>query len=363
LKASRLLSVLMLLQTRGRLTACALAEELEVSERTILRDIDQLSAAGVPVWGDRGRCGGFQIREGWRTQLTGMTEPEATALMLAGMPLAAKDLGVGAAAASARFKLLASLPSEWQEQADRVGARLYVDPVDWYRARDESVYLKEVAQAVWHGTRIKVMYKSWRGPSKRELDPLGLVLKGGAWYLIAFSKSDTQTRTYRIASIDAITTLPGIVKRPRKFNLAQYWQASSKRFEADLLKHRLTVYASPRAVNWLKNERMISHMASEAPTVGDDQVDADSTQAVHPPKAIKGWRTVIIEVESIERGARLVLNYAGELIVLEPLSVLEKVNELVRTALELNNLNQESAEIKFKKLVRISLAKNLQQNS
>src|SRR5947209_6268105 len=117
MKASRLLSILMLLQARGRMTAAALARATEVSERTILRDIDQLSAAGVPLWGERGRQGGFQLREGWSTRLTGMTEAEAGALLLAGLPGPATELGLGAAAASARLKMIASLPSGWREQA------------------------------------------------------------------------------------------------------------------------------------------------------------------------------------------------------------------------------------------------------
>jgi len=138
----------MLLQSRGRMTAPALAQAMEVSTRTILRDIDQLSAAGVPLWGERGRQGGFRLREGWSTALTGMTEPEANALLLAGLPGPATELGLGAAAASARLKLVASLPSEWREQADRVGTRLHVDPIDWYRAPDTPKHLREVADAV-----------------------------------------------------------------------------------------------------------------------------------------------------------------------------------------------------------------------
>jgi predicted DNA-binding transcriptional regulator YafY len=136
---------------------------MEVSERTILRDIDQLSAAGVPLWGARGRQGGFQLREGWSTQLTGMTEPEAHALLLAGLPGPATELGLGAAAASARLKMVASLPSGWREQADRVGQRLHIDSVDWYRAQDAPKFLREVADAVWRARRIEVRYESWKG--------------------------------------------------------------------------------------------------------------------------------------------------------------------------------------------------------
>jgi predicted DNA-binding transcriptional regulator YafY len=201
MKSSRLLSILMLLQAHGRLSAPALARTLEVSTRTILRDIDQLSAAGVPLWGERGREGGFQLREGWSTQLTGLTEPESQALLLAGLPAAATDLGLGAPAASARLKMVASLPAEWREQAGRVGARLHVDPVDWYRAKETPEFLRDMAQAVWQARRVAVRYESWRGQTERQLEPLGLVLKAGTWYVAARVQGQVAVRTYRLAAV------------------------------------------------------------------------------------------------------------------------------------------------------------------
>ena len=134
MRASRLLSILMLLQTRGRMSATSLAAELEVSARTILRDVDQLSAAGVPIWADRGRDGGFVLQEGWRSGLTGLTENEANALSLAGLPTVATALGLGNASATAHLKMLATLPDALREDATRVSARLHIDPIDWYRA-------------------------------------------------------------------------------------------------------------------------------------------------------------------------------------------------------------------------------------
>ncbi|MCA3833024.1 MAG: HTH domain-containing protein, partial [Burkholderia sp.] len=171
MKASRLLSIMMMLQARGRMTAPALAEALEVSERTILRDIDQLSTAGVPIWGDRCRNGGFQLRDGWSTDLTGLTEHEAHALILAGLPGPASELGLDGMAASARLKMMASLPPGSREQADRVASRLHIDTVDWYRAQETPEFLREVADAVWGAYRIDVKYQSWRGVSRRTLEP------------------------------------------------------------------------------------------------------------------------------------------------------------------------------------------------
>jgi len=313
MKASRLLSILMLLQARGRLTAEALARAMEVSTRTILRDIDQLSAAGVPLWGERGRQGGFQLREGWSTQLTGMTEPEANALLLAGLPGPATELGLGAAAASARLKMVASLPSGWREQADRVGERLHIDPIDWYRAQDTPKFLREVADSVWHARRLRVHYESWRGAAWRELEPLGLVLKAGAWYLVARQVGRTDARTYRLASLLDLKAGSRTFKRPRGFDLARTWQESAQRFEAELRKLQVQLRASPRGLSWLRNARI--------------------PVQVLPGAALRGWQEVLMPIESVEQGARQLLSYGAEVEVLAPDALrAELVAQLARVA-------------------------------
>jgi predicted DNA-binding transcriptional regulator YafY len=303
MKASRLLSILMLLQARGRMTAAALAQVLEVSQRTILRDVDQLSAAGVPLWGERGQKGGFQLREGWSTRLTGLTEPEADALLLAGLPGPATELGLGAAAASARLKMVASLPSAWREQAARVGERLHLDPVDWYRAQDTPRFLREVADAVWHERRLSVDYESWRGPVRRELEPLGLVLKAGAWYLLASSVGREGVRIYRLASLRGLTSSPRTFRRPRRFDLARTWQESAARFESELRSLRVRVRLSPRGLVWLRNARL-----QAAPLPAEP-----STASPRP-----AWQEASLFVESIEQGARTLLGFGPEIEVVEP---------------------------------------------
>ena len=316
MKASRLLSVLMLLQARGHMTAPALAAALEVSERTILRDIDQLSAAGVPLWGDRGRNGGFQLRAGWSTQLTGMTEPEANALLLAGLPGAATELGLGAAAASARLKLVASLPNEWREQADRVGARLHIDSVDWYRGQETPVYLRELADAVWNGFKIKIKYESWNGVVDRELEPLGLILKAGVWYIAARAINETKVRTYRVSNVLKLHASRKYFKRPAKFELANYWQESAKRFEAELYRRQAKIRVSPRAMKWLLNARTKVTVLPPENRRKKDEAD---------------WKNVLMHIESIEHGARQLLAFGGEIEVLEPPELRATMTENART--------------------------------
>ncbi len=306
MRASRLLSILMLLQSHGRMTAGALAGAMEVSERTILRDIDQLSAAGVPLWGERGRSGGFQLREGWSTQLTGLTEPEANALLLAGLPSAATELGLGAPAASARLKMVASLPAPWREQAARVGERLHIDPIDWYRAQDTPQFLRQAADAVWRGRCVKLRYQSWRGASQRELEPLGLVLKAGAWYLAARGAGHDDVRTYRLASVLDLDVGTRAVRRPRGFDLARWWRESSVRFESGLRRLQARVRLSARGMGWLANARL--------PYVAVPGADAGE---------------VLLAIESIEHGARQLLAFGAEVEVIEPQALR---NEVLRQA-------------------------------
>ncbi len=296
MQASRLLSILMLLQARGRASAPELARTLEVSERTILRDIDQLSAAGVPVWGERGRNGGFRLREGWSTQLTGLTAQETDALFLAGLPGPATELGLGQAAASARLKLVAGLPQAARAQAERALARLHVDPVDWYRAPDAPRGLREVAQAVWDARVLRMRYAGWNATREHEVEPLGLVLKAGAWYLVARSVRSRHVATYRLANILEMEVGTRAFRRPRGFDLAVYWQQSAARFEAGLRRIEARVRFSTRGMAWAGNDRL---------AVTWLRTTARGAEA-------KVW------IESIEDGARRLLAFGDEVVVLDP---------------------------------------------
>ena len=303
MKASRLLSIMMLLQARGRMTAPALARTLEVSERTILRDIDQLSTAGVPIWGEQGRNGGFQLREGWSTDLTGLTQDEARALLLAGLPGPATELGLGGMASSARQKMIASLHPDLREQADRVASRLHVDAVDWYRAQETPQFLRDAANAVWNSHRIEVKYESWRGMSRRELEPLGLVLKAGVWYLIARIAGKPGALTFRLANIQEFKSSSRRFKRPVRFDLARYWRDAVDRYETDLYRLTAHIAVSPRGESWLANARV-----KTAPVLhgaGSAAVPA-------------GWKEFLVPIESIEHGARKLLGYGAHVKVVGP---------------------------------------------
>lgn len=301
MRASRLLSILILLQMRGRLSAEALAEEFEVSVRTIYRDVDQLSAAGVPIYAERGRAGGFQLHDGYRTKLTGFTAQEADALLLSGVGAAAQDLGLGPDLAAAQLKLLASLPPESGASAERVSARFHLDPNNWYTRADASDVLKPLAAAVWSERRVRIRYESWKDVVERTLDPLGLVLKGGVWYLVAAVKG--APRTYRVSNIQELQTLEAAFTRPRRFNLARYWKDWSKDFEKRLLKSHAMIDVSPTGRRLLRDTNAAAH---------------EALVAENKPSKPEGWVRARVPIESIDLAKRQFLHLGAEIKVVEP---------------------------------------------
>lgn len=301
MRASRLLSILMLLQMRGRTSAEALAREFGVSVRTIHRDIDQLSAAGVPVYAERGRDGGFDLLEGYRTRLTGMTEAEAGALPFTGILGAAAELGIGADVAAAQLKLLAALPPDKSATAARVATRFHFDPALWYRRAEAIDLLPDLAAAVWRERRIRIDYESWKGAVARALDPLGLVLKSGQWYLVA--AADGAPRVYRASNIRSLTILDAKAARPAKFDLARFWTGWANDFEARLLTGRATIRITTEGLRLLKE----THAAAA------EAVDAERSRA-----APDGWISAEIPVEKTAVAVRQLLRLGAEVEVLRP---------------------------------------------
>jgi predicted DNA-binding transcriptional regulator YafY len=243
MRASRLLTILMILQTRGRTSAETLAEELEVSVRTVYRDIDQLSAAGVPVYAETGRNGGFALLDGWKTRLNGLTAPEARALFFSGLPGPAGELGLGDEAAAAELKLLAALPADWQAEARRMSSRFHLDPRGWFQPGHKPEFLKLVAEAVWAETRLSIRYQSWKEVRDRIIEPLGLVLKGGVWYVVAQRVGNA--RTYKLSQILTLHPTGETFSRPKDFDLPRYWAESTKQFERDIYIGTARVRAGP----------------------------------------------------------------------------------------------------------------------
>ena len=312
MRASRLLSLLMLLQSRGRVSAQALAQALEVSVRTIHRDVDELSAAGVPIWADRGRLGGFQLQPGWRTRVDGLTAPEAQAMFLGGLPGPAAELGLGEAMASAQLKLLAALPEGWREDARRVSARFHLDPIDWYRGPSATDHLPAIAQAVWNERRLAMRYESWKGEVRRSVDPLGLVLKAGVWYLAA--RVGNGVRTYRLSNILELEVGDESFERPPDFDLAAWWLASTRRFEKELAVDTAQLRVSAAGMKALRDLGAAVAQAAEASASEADEA---------------GWRRVTIPIESIAHAAQQVLRLGAQAEVLKPAALRRELLERI----------------------------------
>lgn len=267
MRASRLVSLLLLLQHRGRITASDLAEELEVSVRTIYRDLEALSAAGVPVYAEPGRNGGCRLVDGYRTRLTGLTAQEAKALFAAGVPGPVGDLGLGTVLGAAQLKLLAALPPDLAERATDAQRRFHVDAPDWYRGGRNDAHLADLAAAVWDDQRVVVLYRrpEEAEPAPRRLDPLGLVCKAGKWYLVA--RRDGDLRTYRVSRVHEVTRLDERFERPRDFDLARFWAESVAEFEAIVPGVQVLLDATERGVaelSWVVQRSASTLLSEEA---------------------------------------------------------------------------------------------------
>ena len=229
MKADRLLSVLLLMQARGRVTERELAERLEVSQRTIHRDLEALSASRVPVTALRGSQGGWELAKGWRTQVPGLDESELRALLMA-QPRVVGHPRLAAAAESALNKLMAALPGPMREQAAAMRERLHIDPTGWWQTGEDLSMLSIVQDAVARERQLAFDYVRADGQrSARTVDPLGLVAKGTSWYLVA--RGGTGLRTFRVSRMTGATVLASGFDRPAKFNLAAYWARATAELE------------------------------------------------------------------------------------------------------------------------------------
>ena len=318
MRASRLVTLLLLLQTRGRMTAAQLSEELEVSERTIHRDVDALSEAGVPIYAERGPHGGVQLVEGYRTRLTGMTADEAEAVFLSGLPGPAAELGLGTVVTAARLKVLASLPAELRTRASRLVERFYLDAAGWFQASDPVPHLAAVAESVWESRRLWVEYERGDSRVERVLEPLGLVLKAGIWYAVA--SVEGEIRTYRLSRVSAARPLDERFERPAAFDLASHWTESIAAYERGVPRIDVTVRVHPDRLGTLGD--LAGHQALDAAT---------RLEGADPD----GWTRLLIRLDwSPREASERLLGMGGDLEVLSPPEVRDQLVELARGVLE-----------------------------
>jgi predicted DNA-binding transcriptional regulator YafY len=266
-----MMALLLHLQVRGRAGGRELARHLEVSERTVQRDVEALVAAGVPVRSTRGPAGGYVLDGGYRTRLTGVGLDEAGALAFLGLAGPADQLGLGELLEGARVKVWASLTGEARDRARRSAERFHLDPVRWYGTPEPVPCLTTLADAVWRDRLVRVTYQRRGRPATRVLTPLGLVLAAGDWYLMALR--DGERRTYRVSRVREAEVLDGAAARPDGFDLAGSWARARRELEDESATAvEVTVRVAPRALPRLR--RLVPvHGQHRVPLTTDTEVE------------------------------------------------------------------------------------------
>ena len=310
MRADRLLSILLLLQVHRRLTARELAERLEVSQRTIYRDMMALSVAGIPVVTERGVGGGCFLLEGYQTNLTGLNESEIKTLFLSKPSRLLADLGLRQASEAALIKLLAALPAMQRRDAEYVRQRIHIEAAGWNPSEENVSLLPTLQEAIWQERKLRFSYQRSDGTIVEQLvEPLGLVAKGSVWYLMAAIGGEIYT--YRVSRVQSAEVTEQPFVRPQAFNLAACWEQSYANFKAALPRYPATVRISPTILSKIRNARGFAHI-----------------ERVDPPDA-EGWIKVSIIFETEEEACKYVLSFSSQIEVLEPQALCQKIIHLV----------------------------------
>ncbi|MBO0682692.1 MAG: WYL domain-containing protein [Candidatus Dormibacteraeota bacterium] len=314
MRGDRLVSLLLLLQSRGRTTAQVLAEELGVSLRTIYRDLAALEMAGIPVCASGGPGGGCWLMEGYRSGLTGLTVREADALVRLGLPGPLRDLGLSGVMNSIRRKVTAA-----QRDAAEDSTRFLIDTPAWFRPAEVTPALPVLVEAVQRGRRLQISHRKETASARRrsEVGALGLVCKGGLWYLVAHS--DRGPAVYRASRIEAAEVLAADASRPPGFDLVAFWEAWSRDFEATRPRTEVTVRARPEMISVLPE--VFGEGARAALREAEPQGD--------------GSAVLKLSFESAEAAAYRLVGFGAGLEVVEPEAVRERIVRAASAALDL----------------------------
>jgi predicted DNA-binding transcriptional regulator YafY len=306
-----MMSLLLHLQARGQASGKDLARLLEVSERTVQRDVEALLAAGIPVRSARGPAGGYRLDGGYRTRLTGFGLDEAGALTFLGLAGPAEQLGLGELLEGARIKVWASLTGQARDRARHTAERFHLDPVRWYSTPEPVPCLPQLANALWRDRRIRMEYVRRGTAAWRELSPLGLVLASGQWYLLA--QRDQQRRTYRVSRVRSVELLDEPATRPAGFDLAQTWTQARRELEHESTAIEVTVRVEASALPRLR-QLVPTHGQGRVPLICTEQID------------------VTVPFESENWACAALLSLGKDVEVLAPSAMRERVADQARGA-------------------------------
>jgi predicted DNA-binding transcriptional regulator YafY len=315
MKSGRLLSTLMLLQAHGRLSTRELAERLEVSQRTAHRDMEALSAAGVPILALRGSQGGWELAKGWRTRVPGLDEAELRGLLMS-QPSALGDPSLAAASERAFGKLLAAMPHKMQTQAASIRARLHIDPEGWHPSSNDLSLLPIVQDAIARDCKLTFHYSRADGESGiRTVDPFGIVNKQAIWYLVA--RAPAGMRTYRISRMQNAMVLAVTFERPAHFDLATHWKGATAQLQQKRTQFHATLAVAPDASVSLSRWCRVS----PAP-------DVECTPALQA-----GWSVLHVSFENLDEARFIALGFGARAQVIAPASLRDQVHEEIRSAI------------------------------
>jgi predicted DNA-binding transcriptional regulator YafY len=317
MRADRLLSLLMMLQARGRMTARRLADELEVSERTIYRDVEALSMAGVPIYAERGPGGGCALLDGYRTTLTGLTEEEAHALFLLTIPAALADLGMSEGLKQALRKLMAALPDTFRHSEARVRQRIHLDWGEWFRAREPVPHLRTLQQAVWEDRQIVVTIRLLFGTHITwQIAPYGLVSKAGGWYLV-YGRKDT-IRAVPLSDVVDASLMVDRFERPADFDLAAFWSGWCAAYERNRPKYLVVARVGPELIPYLPH-----HFGGAI---------RQAVEEAQPDAA--GWIVLTLPFETFEEARTRLLGFGRAVEVLEPQALRRSLIDFAQQVVE-----------------------------
>ncbi len=312
MRADRLLSILMLLQSRGRLTAEQLAQEVEVSVRTIYRDLDALSAAGVPVYAERGPGGGCALLEDYRTTLTGLTPEEVRALFMLSIPAPLADLGLSGELKAALLKLSASLPASRRDDELQARQRFHLDPGGWSEASEPVPHLRTLHQAVWQDLVLHLTYRlPFDAQAEWQVEPYGLVAKANTWHLVC--QRDGHVRVLRVSRVLDARLGDGTFARPPGFDLASFWREWCAEIEQNQRTYVATIRVAPQFVPWLPHYFGVQ--------VRDEIARRDRPDTGHrdgPHRDTGSWIKLTLAFESLEEARAQLLAFGGAIEVLAP---------------------------------------------
>ena len=319
MRADRLLSLLMLLQTRGSLTAQELANELEVSVRTIYRDLQALSTAGVPVYAERGPGGGCSLLESYRTTLTGLTPQEARALFMLNVPAPLDQLGVTQELKAALLKLSAALPASRRGEEERSRQRIHLDSSWWFQAEEAVPCLPEIQQALWQDRKLRLTYRADFGTQVQQVvAPYGLVAKSSVWHLV-YTHPSGDVRALQVSRVTEAVTLEETFERPLGFDLAEYWKGWCAEFENNRIRYLVTLRIDPKLIPQL-------------PYYFSYSIHDLLAQAT-PPDA-EGWVTLTLPFESQHAARARILGFGRAAEVLEPEALRKSVLDFAEQIVE-----------------------------